>query len=83
MLELGENSKSYHQEIIDHLSSFNAEDILLVGQIFSSCNIPTNWKFFDSTQLAFKYLNSNKTKNHTILLKGSRGMKLELLIEAL
>jgi UDP-N-acetylmuramoyl-tripeptide--D-alanyl-D-alanine ligase len=43
----------------------------------------SNFKSFKSTEETKKYLIENKIINSTILIKGSRGMKMESLKEAL
>lgn len=80
MLELGHISDEEHQNIIIILERKNLTAIL-VGTEFSkqTSNFPT--------YLTTKELNENENlhqiKNHFILLKGSRGIKLESLIEEL
>lgn len=83
MLELGPRSRSLHQNIVDHISKTGIKDVILIGLQFSLCHLNSNWIQYKTTDQALDYLNSNKIKNCTILLKGSRGMQLEKLIETL
>lgn len=83
MLELGAESQALHQDIVNHISKTGIEEVLLIGPQFSLCKLNPNWVHYKTTDQAFDYLSSNKIKNHTILLKGSRGMRLEKLIETL
>ncbi len=81
MLELGNESQNLHQKIINHLSGLGLQEVILIGSEFAKCR--TDWKQFKSTEEAFSFLSTEKIRNHNILLKGSRGMKLENLIETL
>ena len=81
MLELGKESQKLHQGIVDHLIDLGLENVILVGSEFAKCK--ANWKQYKSTNEAFSFLSSKKIKGHNILLKGSRGMQLEKLIETL
>ena len=83
MLELGTESHALHQKITDYLSKSRAENVLLIGPQFSRCYFNSNWKHFQSTDEALQFLSLNKITDHNILLKGSRGMMLEKLIDAL
>ncbi len=83
MFELGNKSKMHHQQIIDYLKENSNSEIILVGKEFSACDIPTGWSHFLTTNDIFEFLSNNPIMAHTILLKGSRGMKLETLIKTL
>ncbi len=80
MLELGENSISEHQTIIDELSKYNQE-VILVGKEFNKCK--HNFTHFFNTKDAHVWIEKNPIKDMYILLKGSRGIKLEKLKEVL
>lgn len=81
MLELGEQSKAEHTEIISLLQSYNLKEALLVGNEFKEVN--TSYPQFDNVEKLIEYLEKNPVKDHTILIKGSRGIKLEKTIEKL
>jgi len=83
MLELGSESQGLHQDIVNHISKTGIEEVILIGSRFSLCKLNSNWIHYKTTDQALDYLSSNKIKNCTILLKGSRGMRLEKLIETL
>ncbi|MBU1013143.1 MAG: UDP-N-acetylmuramoyl-tripeptide--D-alanyl-D-alanine ligase [Bacteroidetes bacterium] len=83
MLELGSESQGLHQDIVDHILKTGIKKVILIGSLFSLCELNSNWIHYKTTDQALDYLNSNKIKNYTILLKGSRGMRLEKLIETL
>lgn len=81
MFELGDYALTEHQAIADYVSKTNSE-VLLVGNIFSNTN--TNFKNvrkFQTTESCKKYLNTSGFEGYSILVKGSRSMKLESIFE--
>lgn len=82
MLELGESEKIEHQKIIDEANKMDAQ-IVLVGPIYSSCKIPNGMITFDDTIDCKNYIDQIEVKDKTILIKGSRGLKLESLVDSL
>lgn len=82
MFELGEFSKTEHENIVNLLQTKKLENVLLVGNEFSSLsNNP--FKAFKTTAECLDYIKNHKIMNSTVLVKGSRGMKMETLQEAL
>ena len=81
MLELGEESVTEHQKIWELAQSLNLDEIITVGSIFKQVN-PSE-KSFKNTDELIEYLKQNPIKNKNILLKGSRGVALEKVIEFL
>ena len=81
MLELGEESVTEHQKIWELAQSLNLDEIIIVGSIFKQVN-PSE-KSFKNTDELIEYLKQNPIKNKNILLKGSRGIALEKVIEFL
>ena len=81
MLELGEESVTEHQKIWELAQSLNLDEIITVGSIFKQIN-PSE-KSFKNTDELIEYLKQNPIKNKNILLKGSRGIALEKVIEFL
>lgn len=76
MLELGKISEEEHRSIVERFSNSDIQ-LITVGEKFSET---TSKKHFSSVD---ELVNSDQIKsfdNHLILLKGSRGIKLEKLI---
>lgn len=88
MLELGEASKSEHKNIGKIISKMNFKHIFLYGEesfyIFEDLKTNHNNIFWtkDKNEITEKINNENILKNGDFLfLKGSRGMKLESILE--
>ncbi len=94
MRELGEDSLKEHCSIIEYLQQVNVERIFLVGEEFrkafgilgqsesgAAWNIPV-MLFDDSIQLR-EYLLKEPVLKKTILVKGSRGIRLERIFDVL
>lgn len=79
MLELGEESLAEHRAILALAQSLNFETIITVGKEFAEV---TNNNFKTTTEL-IDYLQKHSIDTQNILLKGSRGIALEKIIEYL
>ncbi len=82
MLELGEESKAEHKYIIELISQFSLNNTILVGPEFCKLGDSELLCFIDSQQ-AHDYLKNEKPSGYTILLKGSRGIKMEKIMDVL
>ncbi len=82
MFELGEFSAEEHQKIIELLKEKNLADVVLVGEEFFKLS-DNNYKKFKTTNACKEYLQQQAINNTTVLIKGSRGMKMEVLQEVL
>jgi UDP-N-acetylmuramoyl-tripeptide--D-alanyl-D-alanine ligase len=80
MLELGEEGPAEHQKILNTARALNLEGIT-VGPIFKAC--VHSYPAFETAAEARSFLEQHKVQNHTILVKGSRGIRLEQLIDTL
>lgn len=81
MLELGEYSVDEHKKIVELACKMNFDKIILVGKGFANLN--KKYHYFDSALECVDYLKHNPLINATLLVKGSRGVKLEQLINVL
>ena len=81
MFELGEKATEEHQKIVDLVSGMNFDKVFLVGQNFYKTNSDfTKFATFDDLS---SFLKSNKLKKGNLLIKGSRGMALERILDYL
>ncbi|MDX5404056.1 MAG: hypothetical protein LPK28_01005 [Bacteroidota bacterium] len=83
MFELGSHSAEEHQHMVDLLRTMDLIDVVLIGQAYTSTEHPASFRVFASTDMALEELQKHPIKNCLILLKGSRGMKLERLLDTL
>ncbi len=81
MLELGIYSIDEHQHIIDVINKNNFNKVILIGKDFSKVN--KEYICFNTSEEAREWLILNPIINSTILVKGSRGIKLEKILDAL
>lgn len=80
MFELGDAAEEEHQKIVDVSESLNFNNVFLVGKNFYKTKNNTSQKF-ESYEDFKLYLQKNKLTNTQILIKGSRGMALERVLE--
>ncbi|NQY66209.1 MAG: UDP-N-acetylmuramoyl-tripeptide--D-alanyl-D-alanine ligase [Flavobacteriales bacterium] len=83
MMELGEYSKDEHQNIVDLLSANTSLHVYLIGEQFSLTDMPERFISFNKTEDIKIWLATNPISNGSILIKGSRSMRLEELVELL
>ena len=81
MYELGKEEDKFHQEIVDYCESLVIDRVFLIGDIFSKTSFAE--KFISCKN--YKELLDNKDFksiiNSNILIKGSRGMQLEKIVD--
>ena len=84
MKELGGYSKDEHQALVDMVNDSNISEKYLVGKEFDIIDRkPETVTFFASTEELKNYIKENPITDATILVKGSRSMKMETLIQDL
>lgn len=79
MLEMGEHAEKEHREMLEFISNTGVSDVILIGPEFKKAKPDKNYLRFDSTSDAKTWLDAHAPQNRSILLKGSRGFKLEQL----
>jgi UDP-N-acetylmuramoyl-tripeptide--D-alanyl-D-alanine ligase len=83
MLELGTESEKEHASIIELLKQKKIDNVVLVGPHFMKAANTHFRNLFPTSEAALDYLKQHPALNLTVLVKGSRGIKLEKLVEAL
>lgn len=84
MFELGEYSENEHRVILDELSRFNDVKCLLIGTHFYEFrNKYLGFSFYKELERAIVFFKENPIIDSTLLIKGSRGIKLEKLVDYL
>ncbi|MBI1769189.1 MAG: UDP-N-acetylmuramoyl-tripeptide--D-alanyl-D-alanine ligase, partial [Bacteroidetes bacterium] len=90
MLELGKYETEEHATILKQIAEKKFQNVILVGERFSKAvselkiSFPNLFLFKTSDELSEKLKSDSPIKNSSlILIKGSRGMKLEKVVEFL
>jgi len=84
MFELGAESADEHKKVIQLLENNHNIEVFLVGKDFYSQAIEqTNFHYFESFDELKQALKDKSFSGNTILIKGSRGMALERILELL
>ena len=83
MLELGENSKKYHEDLAYILEKINIKEIYLYGDemqyLYEKLKDKLNVRYFINKE-EIKMILGSKEEKLAVLLKGSLGMKLEEIL---
>ena len=84
MYELGEDTEAEHRAIGELLAQGNIQRILLCGELMQAAHraCPGSHHFADKTALE-KHVQAHPITESTVLIKGSRGMIMETLVEKL
>ncbi len=83
MRELGEYSQQEHALIIETMNATSDVDIYYVGDEFVKTHHQSKGIAFSTPEQALVYFETHALSNSYILLKGSRGIKLETLLPQL
>jgi UDP-N-acetylmuramoyl-tripeptide--D-alanyl-D-alanine ligase len=79
MAELGKESITEHQNIIDIINQFSWKAVVLVGGDFLKAE--HSYLKFESSQQAKEWLQQQYFENTYLLVKGSRSMQMEKVLE--
>ena len=82
MFELGNDTELEHEKIVEYVIQMSPTISIFCGKAFSKAatNYDVTSYFVDKAELD-KYLNNNPIKDSLVLIKASRGMGLETLVE--
>lgn len=81
MKEMGSEEHTEHMELVQLAGQYHWSQVILVGKEFNG--ISHNYLHFETSAQAADYIRQHPPANAAILIKGSRGSKMELMAEAL
>ncbi|MFZ9673374.1 MAG: UDP-N-acetylmuramoyl-tripeptide--D-alanyl-D-alanine ligase [Flavobacteriaceae bacterium] len=81
MFELGDTAAQEHQYIAELATSIGIDQVILVGHLFAGTT--TSAKTFRDIEQLKSALSEIDLSGHWVLIKGSRGMALERLLEVI
>lgn len=81
MKEMGAEEKNEHQQLVDFIGQYNWQQVILVGREFTG--LEGGYLRFDTSTDAATYIKAHIPANASILIKGSRGSKMEVLLAAI
>ena len=80
MFELGEDTEHEHQNIVNLCDTLNLNRCIFVGKHYGKTSAEEKYVTVDSLK---KFITTNPLEKGYILIKGSRGMSLEQLLECI
>lgn len=83
MFELGPESLGQHEIIAKQAAESSLDQIIFIGKDFFHHKNDVKGIFFETPAEAAIFLQENPIEDHLVLLKGSRGMQLERLLQYL
>lgn len=83
MLELGEKAEEEHQAVINLLKENNITGVLLAGPVFHKVAKKSGLRSFPDVKGLTDHLKANPLTGYHILIKGSRGMTMEKVVDLL
>jgi len=83
MLELGEESEKEHLALLELLNQKQLLNTVLVGKVFANLSVKHGFETFCTIDDLLLHLDALDLKNMYVLIKGSRGIKLEQAVEKL
>ena len=83
MLELGDTSKHEHDYLLELLTANNLNQCFLIGKQFAHAPLTEHMLYFETVEALNEFLRQHPLHHTSILIKGSRGNKLEKVLEVL
>jgi len=79
MMELGAESLDEHQKLVDLIKTYSWDKVILVGGDFAKVTHP--YIYFNNSTEAAEWFKQQDLQDSYILIKGSRSMKMEKILE--
>jgi UDP-N-acetylmuramoyl-tripeptide--D-alanyl-D-alanine ligase len=79
MMELGDETEYEHSQLVELIQGYGWKAVVLVGQGFKP--FAHQYQYFDNSIEAAQWFKSQDLHNCQVLIKGSRSMKMERIID--
>ncbi len=79
MMELGDDSQIEHEEVINLIAKHQWKNVVLVGDNFKNLN--PKYLYFGNANEAKEWLKDQQPEHSKILIKGSRSMQMEKVLD--
>ena len=84
MFELGPESAEEHRKLGELIAGQPIENVFLCGkEMKAAANVNSKFHYFETKAELENYLKQNPVTNSHLLIKGSRGMGLETILDLL
>ncbi len=83
MLELGEQAMKEHSAILSQTKKYHFKAVFLVGPLFKKAGLSYSYNTFSDSEELCRFLTHNPIQKGAVLVKGSRGIHLEKLLDIL
>ena len=78
---MGSEEQNEHRELVGLIANHKWDNVILVGKEFEG--ISGDYQWFNTSTEAALYVKNNQPQNSALLIKGSRGSRMELMLEGL
>lgn len=82
MLELGEAAAEEHRRIAEIAADIADSEVIVVGELFRDIAVQKGLRYFENSEACANWLRTNQPAKGSLLIKGSRGSKMEKLLDA-
>jgi UDP-N-acetylmuramoyl-tripeptide--D-alanyl-D-alanine ligase len=79
MLELGKDALTEHKRVVELIKKSGFKKVILTGNMFFQLKELSSFKYFRNRNESEEYIKTLYIESHTILIKASRGIGLEML----